>query len=130
MAHMRKSEDRGPSVKTAEGAARLGLYVGGLKLRSLAGMGRKGSAYRQQPASLRFLQTPNLNDLPQKSLRIPSLKSFVSAHMAVLSITPTVRATAAIAGSVCNSSNPDVILVHSALPPNLLTGTCRYLVRN
>lgn len=46
MPHMRKSEDRGPSVKTAEGAVRLGLYAGGLKLRSLAGMERKGRAYR------------------------------------------------------------------------------------
>lgn len=44
MPHMRKSEDWGPSVKTAKGAARLGLYAGGLKLRSLAGMERKGRA--------------------------------------------------------------------------------------
>jgi len=50
MAHMLKSEDMGPSVKTAEGAARLGLYAGSLKLRSLAGMDRKGEAYRLPPA--------------------------------------------------------------------------------
>ncbi|MBA4073430.1 MAG: hypothetical protein C0508_00230 [Cyanobacteria bacterium PR.023] len=56
MPHMRKSEDRGPSVKTAAGAFRLGLYAGGLMLRSLAGMDRKGEAYRQQPASCIELQ--------------------------------------------------------------------------
>lgn len=38
MQHMLKSEDWGPSVKTATGAARLGLYVGSLMLRSLASM--------------------------------------------------------------------------------------------
>lgn len=45
MPHMRHCEDQGPRVKTAEGAVRLGLDSGGLKLRSLAGMERKADAY-------------------------------------------------------------------------------------
>ena len=51
---MRYCEDQGPRVKTAEGAFRLGLDSGGLKLRSLAGMERKADAYLKSPA-LTFL---------------------------------------------------------------------------
>jgi hypothetical protein len=38
MPDMRPREDQGPSVQTAEGADRLGLDTGGLKLRLFAGM--------------------------------------------------------------------------------------------
>ena len=44
MPHMRHCEDQGPRGKTAEGAIRLGLDAGGLKLRFLAGMERKADA--------------------------------------------------------------------------------------
>lgn len=46
---MLKSEDRGPSVKTAKGAVRLGLYVGGLMLRLLAGMDGRAAPTASSP---------------------------------------------------------------------------------
>ncbi len=57
MPHMRYCEDQGPRVKTAEGAFRLGLDSGGLKLRSLAGMERKADAYLKEPAMSYLLLT-------------------------------------------------------------------------